>query len=220
MIKQFGEIGKDIEITSDVSEEKETNEFDEWINNIEEGGHVLCVNPIFNMHGTRTVSGKVLRKVYGEDIMDEPIPNVINYWTVVKKWYEHNIPLNDGDDYVYTLKPVYTYFTPRGKNAKPVIYQAKEHKKDAMYFLPDDCNNPKECDVKQLVKINDDSNIEYILQETKFGPKVFAKVKYNEDFIVENHDKIFPYELADKCVQKYWSDGTLNIDYKVTDYVA
>lgn len=223
IVEHLGEQGKDIEIINDEVNEKVKNEFDSWIDHIAWGEHNFCISECFNSHGKRTVEGKILRKVEGEDLYlnNTPIDGAPYYYDVVKKWYEHNIPLKKGDQFVSISKPVYTYFElTRGKDkGKRVIYQAKEYRKNMMFFLPDEIENPKECPISELIPCPDDTTFETI--ETKFGTKVVAKIEYTEDFIKENHDRIFPCELADACLDTYWKSGKLNHnDYVITSYVA
>ena len=209
IMSHIGEIGKDIEIISDEKEEKEKNELDNWIQEIEQAEHCFCVHPIFNSHGTRIVKGKVLRHVDGEELAlnKTPIEGIVHYWDVVKKWYEHSIPLNEGDDHVYLLKPVYTYFIPRGKDKQPVIYQAKEHKKGEMYFLPEECEDPKKCTIDQLIPIND-NEVKYTFKEHNFKgnivEKLYVKEDYQEAFHIDAPNKIWPSELADQCIENFW----------------
>jgi len=216
IIDNLGVIGKDIEIIKDEKDEKETNELDNWIAHIDDAEHVFCIHECFNSHGTRTVVGKVLRHINGEELALNKTPTeTIHYWDIVKKWYEHSIPLNPGDEYVYSLKPVYTYFTlKRGDDkGKAVVYQAKEFKKDAMYFVPEEFkDDSKNCPIDKLIKIdtdNEDDNLEFVLKKTQYGDKLFTKTKYVEDFHIEAPDKIFPCEVADVCIEKYNETGSL-----------
>lgn len=218
--------GKDIEFTSQKEDLKEENEFDHWFMKIGDGLHDICSNPCFNHKGTKTVTGKVLRKVYGEDYQDDDIPNLLYYWDIVKKWYEHPIPLLNGKDSLTNYIPVYSYFYPKPKNEdeepKPVIFQITEKTSTKEKYLLPEGKGTRSTDIEELIPIDEeDESLEFTWRDTPRGKKLFLVDRYEEDFVKNNPNKIFGYELCDKAIEKYWSIGTLNMnDYIIDNYIA
>lgn len=224
-MKYLGKEGVDIEYTSIKEELKEENEFDHWFMKIGDGLHDICGK--FGTKGTKTVIGKVLRKVYGEEYQDEPIPNVQFYWDIVKKWYEHPIPVvKKGGNSLTKYIPVYSYFYPKSMNGEPVapvIYQITEKTMNKDKYLLPQGKTTRNCELEELIPINeeDELNYKFTLRDTQKGKRLFIMDTFTESYIHNNPDKIFGYELCDCALDKYWQIGNLNQEeYIVDNYVA